>query len=1068
MKRFFLLILIVFSLIINGASYSVSTKEEFENALKSATVGDEILLTSDISIIDGYSDTDTNSANKYTSHVFNGVTVKGNNHTLRVSGRNFELTGNTTFENINMILFVPDSTTDNKEATDISKNMIFYANGHDLTFDNVSLNAVNSNTGVTSSNENSLNTDGKPVIIMGSKKNSNVDTSRENTLTVRNTKDKFNVKTIIAGSDNSKKIGKTNIILDSKVDIYSNNGKILLKNLNNNDKIDVSIVNESQKVRNFDISDNSAVDIVLKNVKYGENADKLVSFNGKVNNLTLEGETEVILYSPLQADKIIMNKTGDTNPKLKVSKNDLDDDDDYAISNSVNGEITVNTIESNDDNNNIELTGTGSIEANTVTGKIRVTGLNGNNFQGYNDTNNPDHQSSNEEDENQKQLLKNDLKAKIDGKNNFSDHQKSEYKNRVESASSIEKLKELEVKINELEEAIIQFKKNKIRLENLKNNNINYFNELDEILKNEINGNLSTNIDDRLEISDINGINSNSNSLINNLENEIEKLKRKENEINQAILDAKEYIINNYTSLSNEEITEYEKLLNSQDSLDGINNIKNQAKIKNEENLRKANNLSKIKSNLKKYINTLNLSEEQKNTLNSRVETAQTENEVEEIRNEIDRLNNSKNVAINYIKENLKYLSSEEIEEFIQKINSKNIEEDIEIVKNEAITKNENNKSKFNEYKERVKTEIENLSNLKDYQKLYLKNKVDVAEDVKTIDKIKNTLEDFDRLMLEINKLVSEIEELKSTIGYSKFSNDDKNKVTLLENKLNDREELNTIEKIRENLIEAKSILNKLKELAEFLKDKKKVNLKDYEKYSNMFSYSNKDIVNSFDKDVYINLGAGKNISKLKNSIGLINLGFNKKVLKDVKVGGFIGYEKDNAHQIYVGVNAKYKEDLQGFIRYRLANYKKIFNHNIDTYVKYNKENKINDKLNIISSLGIYLSYSSDVNIDEQVKLNKRLLAFVDLETKLDYKINEYNIYLIPSIKLGYDKSVLEDKVFNDNKLLVNNNYIIYSLTTGLNKKFNNNILVDLNLNINGNNNSNLKFKTNLGLGYTY
>lgn len=366
--------ILIYSILISAISFSevieVRDRDSFESAIANARTNDTIRLINDISIPNHYSTNRTNAVNNYDNYnIANGVTIDGNNHKLKIIGRNLSLNGDTTFKNINLVLALPNTTNDNFKD-DIGYSAVIYANENNITLDNVKF---------VPDSEEKLSV--APTIIMGneiSKESTNGKV--ENTLTILNTNDKLRLKTIVAGSENKPKTSKSIIKIPSNVKLDMEGGKILLKNTGNvsNENLNVLVENSSREVRTFSADNNSNVDIVLDNVEYGFIKDAKLKLDGEIDNLTLKGATIVeVLDNTIIGTLNLKEDDEKRYPTIKVDKRAANDwgDDDYSLSNGeseYNGSLTVNKIVSNTDNAVIDLLNSATASVTIVEGNFKL------------------------------------------------------------------------------------------------------------------------------------------------------------------------------------------------------------------------------------------------------------------------------------------------------------------------------------------------------------------------------------------------------------------------------------------------------------------------------------------------------------------------------------------------------------------------------------------------------------------------------------------------------------------------------------------------------------------------
>ncbi|WP_156299746.1 hypothetical protein [Streptobacillus canis] len=376
------------------------------------------------------------------------------------------------------------------------------------------------------------------------------------------------------------------------------------------------------------------------------------------------------------------------------------------------------------------------------------------------------------------------------------------------------------------------------------------------------------------------------------------------------------------------------------------------------------------------------------------------------------------------------------------------------------------------EDKNRIKEELKTKTSLTNEQVGKFKEKIDSALNQEELTRISNDINNLNQLMQEV--LTDKVTVLanKENKNYNQISENLKTKLEDLVIKVNEAITDTNIEKLENLSSEMKYIDSKVKEEIKKIEDKKideeeKVNLSQYTENARAFIFNDIDIAKSFEEKSYFNLGVGKGVTNNLGLIAKVNAGFNIDVIKDIKVGGFLEYNKDIAHHFSIGTNFKHKDGLS-FIRYRLAIYNKMFNHNIDIYGKYMKEINILKDLTVTPSIGLYLSYSNKVELDKKVMLNQRFIALGDLEAKLNYHIYGIDFYISPLLKFGYNGAILLEKANQKNKLNIGRDYFVYGLNAGLNKSFDNGVVLKFNLGANSNEKLDVKLKSDLGIAYNW
>lgn len=216
-----------------------------------------------------------------------------------------------------------------------------------------------------------------------------------------------------------------------------------------------------------------------------------------------------------------------------------------------------------------------------------------------------------------------------------------------------------------------------------------------------------------------------------------------------------------------------------------------------------------------------------------------------------------------------------------------------------------------------------------------------------------------------------------------------------------------------------------------------KIDVDKYIKYAKALYNTDVDISDKFEEGVYLDGYISKSFSEmfgelikdnkvnLLNLIGGVQLGTNLKVTDNLKVGAFTEYKNNGIHNVAIGGNFKYNNDvhnLLGFSRYRVVlDNKHIINHNVDTYVNYGGDIKIKDTT-ITPKVGTYITYATESNIDEKVSIEDRLSVVFDISSRFSYSKLGNTIYLEPIFKFGIntDQNIVSKN--NKEKVRIDNN----------------------------------------------
>ncbi|NYV27939.1 BspA family leucine-rich repeat surface protein [Streptobacillus felis] len=431
-------------------------------------------------------------------------------------------------------------------------------------------------------------------------------------------------------------------------------------------------------------------------------------------------------------------------------------------------------------------------------------------------------------------------------------------------------------------------------------------------------------------------------------------------------------------------------------------------------------------------------------------------------------------------KEKIDYDDRIVFEEFISKMNSVGILEISEINKlidymNEKIDFIDQLLSDNSDKRNNVKKLVNNLNEISEKQKELMLEELENENNNSVIEALKQKYLNINEYMARIKELKSKIEELVSKKDIPLY------KLQKVEKFFEEINASNNI--IYENVIS--DLIYDLSRLHSELfsyKDKDKnieIDLNKYIKFIDAFTYTNTDISNSFNEKIFFNINLIKSFKEISeelindnkfDGLGLIanlNLGFNLNVNKDIKVGGFLEYQRSIANHISIGTSFNHN-DGNAFIRYRLAEYNGIINHNLDLYGKYNKKINLIKNLDITPSVGILITYSSKTMLDEYVEYNHRIGVIADVESKIDYLISGINIYVNPFIKFGYNNGKIVEMNNSENFVQRGKDYFVYGLKTGLKKEFFNGVILKTEVGFRGNEKGMFRVKSNLGVGYNW
>lgn len=243
-----------------------------------------------------------------------------------------------------------------------------------------------------------------------------------------------------------------------------------------------------------------------------------------------------------------------------------------------------------------------------------------------------------------------------------------------------------------------------------------------------------------------------------------------------------------------------------------------------------------------------------------------------------------------------------------------------------------------------------------------------------------------------------------------------------------------------------------------------KLDFSKYVKTAEKFNEYNTDILyRSFD-----GLFAHYNSGTKHNNL---SLGLNSEITDNLQAGIFFEFSNKNRSSHQFGARAQYNIDshqISGFVRYRDVKHNNFLerNKNIDGYLNYAYRIKLDDKLSISPSVGAYISQSSRTLIDEDVAFNKRTVYAGDIGLNIAYKLGTFNTYIRPNIAFINDGATLSQSNDASNTHKIKSGNVIYTITTGLEKRFANGLAIGSNLKLQRYGSQTTE--TNLGLDVSY
>lgn len=370
--------------------------------------------------------------------------------------------------------------------------------------------------------------------------------------------------------------------------------------------------------------------------------------------------------------------------------------------------------------------------------------------------------------------------------------------------------------------------------------------------------------------------------------------------------------------------------------------------------------------------------------------------------------------------------------------------------------------------REESKTNIDNFDNLNDSQKRNLKTEIENSTTNEEINTILEKAKKLDDKMYELKLKIKDVESIKNTYEYQ---NDETNNRNTLDTYLREANRLISSDGENKNIEYIDELIKKLEITYQNIKN---TSLAKYDELAKKFYDVDTSIENNFDRTFYTNFDFGVGILNLSKKIvekekrtkadfpTNIQLGFNINAIKELKLGGFIEYKnKDDAHILGVGINSKFEKDNHNFInfvRYRMINFEKIFNHNVDIYLKYYYNLEFGN-LKLSPKIGTLITYSTKTLLDEDVYLKDRVSVILDNTNRLAYEFKNINskIYFDIIAKIGINTNqIIYRESNNSNKRNIYHNLFEIEGVFGYEQKIKD-FLIDTNISLNDK--MNMKFK---------
>ncbi|MBS9775553.1 MAG: FIVAR domain-containing protein [Fusobacterium sp.] len=260
---------------------------------------------------------------------------------------------------------------------------------------------------------------------------------------------------------------------------------------------------------------------------------------------------------------------------------------------------------------------------------------------------------------------------------------------------------------------------------------------------------------------------------------------------------------------------------------------------------------------------------------------------------------------------------------------------------------------------------------------------------------------------------------------------------------------------------------------------------KEYGKYADAFTYTDKTIIDRAGEDKYFNVKGGvvsmleragraaekanKKDRRIDKIIGVVQAGFSKELEnKDYRVGAFVEFDSQIANHYMLGATFKHKDDFKAFARYRLANYKGANNHNIDLYGTYANRIALSNSSYVEPRLGLYLTYSGETKLDKKVNLKSRFGYLADVSVKAAKRYNDgLEVYIRPELRAGNNDQKLE-QVGTSNSVTIKKSNVRGSVELGASKAYENGITPMMSVRVKSAKNKEVGVDVRLGASYKW
>ncbi|MFD1805800.1 sialidase family protein [Pasteurella oralis] len=255
-----------------------------------------------------------------------------------------------------------------------------------------------------------------------------------------------------------------------------------------------------------------------------------------------------------------------------------------------------------------------------------------------------------------------------------------------------------------------------------------------------------------------------------------------------------------------------------------------------------------------------------------------------------------------------------------------------------------------------------------------------------------------------------------------------------------------------------------------FLALNTKLDFSNYVKHVEKLNSYDTDILYSSYNNVFVEYDSVNKNSKHSPSLAI---GVNTSLGGNTQAGVFFEHDKKDGKTNAVGVRTKYRKDenvLSAFLRYRTVKHDGFIerNNNVDLYINYAHEFKVDNHLTLAPSVGAYASLSSKTLIDEDVALNKRLVMAGDVGLNIAYNLADIKVTIRPNVALVKDGATLSQANYKDNQHRIKSSSVVYGVNVGLEKQFANSISLGTKLKLQKYGSQSSEVSLGINLGYNW